>query len=523
MKTLIYAVSMLMMAAVAAATIIHVPSQYPTIQAGINAASPGDTVLVAPGIYYENVHMAEGVNLIGSGMDSTIIDGGGLADVVSAVQINNAYIEAFTVRNSQQGGSSPGNIGIFFNPQSSTGVKIARYCRVHHCGHGIDIWNDFGGVAYIEHNIISDNIYDGFDPYLGTTYLTNNTIADNGRDGYHDWAGGGQVFIRNNIFASNGRYGIFKHRDTPVFISYNDVWNNVQGAYYEGYSGSPNPFIPNPGTGEIAANPLFLEPPIDYHLTWANFPTPDSTKSPCIDAGDPAWPPDPDSTCVDMGALYFDQSGREVTITLTPYGAPIQVLQSGGTFYFNLYLDYILSPSSNFDCWIMLQHPDSSWSGPVFGPMTMHPQAHGTFFDLDTSYTVAAGLDTGTYVFEGRIGYCPHDIWDSHCFTFDIIADTTGVNPNQGEVTPTQFALYQNYPNPFNPTTNITYSLPISGFATLNVYNTTGQHVITLASGWHQPGIYSTTFNGANLSSGIYFCRMEAGNCMQVRKLLLLK
>jgi hypothetical protein len=270
-------------------TVINVPGDYPTIQAGINAASPGDTVLVAPGTYYENVQMAEGVSLIGSGMEYTTIDGGGLNDVIKALNINNYRIERFTVQNSRQDGNSPGNMGIFMNPSSSSGTKYVRYCRVRNNGHGVEIWNDFGGSAYIENNIIEDNIYDGFDPYLGTVHLTNNVIVSNGRDGYHDWAGGGVVYIKNNIFAENGRYGIFKHRDTPVFISYNDVWNNAQGAYYEGYSGPATPFNPNPGTGEIAADPLFRDP------TGGDFRLCEDScgylvDSPCIDAGDPAIP-----------------------------------------------------------------------------------------------------------------------------------------------------------------------------------------------------------------------------------------
>jgi hypothetical protein len=268
------------------ATVINVPGDYPTIQQGINAAGYGDTVLVAPGTYYENVQMAEGVSLIGSGMEYTTIDGGGLNDVIKALNIYNFRIERFTVQNSRQDGNSPGNMGIFMNPSSSSGTKYVRYCRVRNNGHGVEIWNDFGGTAYVENNIIEDNIYDGFDPYLGTVYLTNNIIRGNGRDGYHDWAGGGVVYIKNNIFAENGRYGIFKHRDTPVFISYNDVWNNAQGAYYEGYSGPATPFNPNPGTGEIASDPLFRDPDTgDFRLSE------DScgylVDSPCIDAGDP--------------------------------------------------------------------------------------------------------------------------------------------------------------------------------------------------------------------------------------------
>ena len=58
----------------ACATVIHVPGDYDTIQGGINAGNPGDTVLVAPGTFYENVRMAEGINLFGSGPDKTVID-----------------------------------------------------------------------------------------------------------------------------------------------------------------------------------------------------------------------------------------------------------------------------------------------------------------------------------------------------------------------------------------------------------------------------------------------------------------
>jgi hypothetical protein len=63
------------------------------------------------------------------------------------------------------------------------------------------------------------------------------------------------------------------------------------------------------GIGNIDADPLFADSiNSDFHLTWVNFPVPDSTRSPCIDAGDPESPFDPDSTTADMGAFYFDQT-----------------------------------------------------------------------------------------------------------------------------------------------------------------------------------------------------------------------
>ncbi|KPL07663.1 hypothetical protein AMJ86_03520 [bacterium SM23_57] len=508
---------------IAAATIIHVPGDYLTIQQGVNAASPGDTVMVDAGFYEENIQMTEGITLIGAGWDSTTIDGRGITDVISAVNVINIIIEGFTIQNSNQGGSSPGNIGIHLNPHASTGTKIVRYCRVRSNGKGIDIWNDFGGVAYIEHNIICNNIYDGFDPYLGTTYLTNNTISYNQRDGYHDWAGGGAVYIKNNIFVGNGRYGIYKHMTTPVYISYNDVWENVQGAYYEGYSGPPNPFTPNPGTGEISADPLFADPPGDLQITWVNFPTPDTTKSPCIDAGDPSLPYDPDSTVADMGALYFNQSLPDIVVTLTPYGAPIEITTLGGSFDYHFRVDYNETIAAAFDGWIMLQWPDSTWHGPEMGPLELPAQGIGTFFEFDSTYEVMAGQHLGTYTFEARIGSYPDIIWDIDTFTFDIIEDTVFVPPNSNSGTPTKFALHDNYPNPFNPITTISYTLPSSSVATLNVYNITGQHITTLASGWHQSGTYNVTFKATNLSSGIYIYQLQSGNHTAAGKMILLK
>ncbi len=382
---------------VASATIIYVPGDYPTIQQGINAASPGDTVLVAAGTYYENIQMAEGVNLIGSGMDNTIIDGGGLTDVIKALNINSFLIEGFSIRNSNQGGSTPGNVGVFMNPISSSGTKIIKYCDIHNNGKGIDLWNDFGGTIHVEYNIIRDNIYNGFDPYLGTTHLTNNTIVGNGGDGYHDWAGGGAVYIKNNIIAENGRYGIFKHRDTPVFISYNDVWNNAQGDYYQGYSGDPTPFTPNPGTGEISADPLFEDPENnDFHLTAGSL---------CIDAGDPNSPYDPDSTICDMGAFYFDQQ---------------------------------------------------------------------------------TAIDDEPHI-------------------------------------PSSFILNQNYPNPFNASTTINYSLPKSGPVTIDIYDLLGRKVETLIQAEQPAGYHQVTWDASDVSSSLYFYRIQAGDYVETRKMVLIK
>jgi hypothetical protein len=85
------------------------------------------------------------------------------------------------------------------------------------------------------------------------------------------------------------------------------------------------------------------------------------------------------------------------------------------------------------------------------------------------------------------------------------------------------FSLSQNYPNPFNPSTVISYSLPSSSNIKLIVYNTLGQSIKTLESGYKPSGNYSINFNASNLPSGIYFYKLEAGSFTQIKKMMLLK
>jgi hypothetical protein len=93
---------------------------------------------------------------------------------------------------------------------------------------------------------------------------------------------------------------------------------------------------------------------------------------------------------------------------------------------------------------------------------------------------------------------------------------------------PHNFNVLQNYPNPFNPSTVISYQLPGAGVGTqyivsLNIYDMLGRQVQTLVNERQNSGNYSVTFNAANLSSGIYFYRLQAGNFIQTKKLMLVK
>ena len=97
----------------------------------------------------------------------------------------------------------------------------------------------------------------------------------------------------------------------------------------------------------------------------------------------------------------------------------------------------------------------------------------------------------------------------------------TGVNEVAG--IPVEFELSQNYPNPFNPMTKIAYSVPLRSFVTLKIYNVLGQEVATLVNEQQNSAKYVATFDARYLSSGVYFYRLQAGNFVDTKKLMLLK
>jgi hypothetical protein len=103
------------------------------------------------------------------------------------------------------------------------------------------------------------------------------------------------------------------------------------------------------------------------------------------------------------------------------------------------------------------------------------------------------------------------------------------VNPNAGknantEFIPQVFHLSQNYPNPFNPTTKINYDIPQNSIVKLTIYDIIGREVIKLVNNeFKQPGRYVVEFNGTNLASGVYFYRIEVGDFIDSKKMVLVK
>ena len=131
--------------------------------------------------------------------------------------------------------------------------------------------------------------------------------------------------------------------------------------------------------------------------------------------------------------------------------------------------------------------------------------------DGDSDIDVMAGAD----VLNGSGVSAPPTWWKN--------TRSTGVKESPRDGRPSKVLLQQNYPNPFNPSTTIPYALPHTSFVTLTVCNTLGQQVAQLVNEHQQAGYHDVVFRGDRLASGVYVYRIQAGDFVASKKLLLLK
>jgi len=106
---------------------------------------------------------------------------------------------------------------------------------------------------------------------------------------------------------------------------------------------------------------------------------------------------------------------------------------------------------------------------------------------------------------------------------FISTGEEEGMGKTPSLAQPATYFLSQNYPNPFNPTTTIKYELPSDSPVSLKVYDVLGREVLKLVDGVERSGSHEVVLNASDLSSGVYFYRLKAGDFMDTKRLLLLK
>ena len=323
------------------AQVHYVPDVYETIQAAIDAAEDGDSVIVDPGEYVENIDfLGKNISVIGDPEhpESVVIDGGENGSVVTFAngESEEAVLTGFTLRNGtgtvinehRQGG------GVYCADSSPT----LRYCNIEENVAG---WLG-GGMRLNRSNprIIKCKIRNnssvanggGINCYLSSPVIEECVINGNTSNEFHGGAfylttDSNPLIVNCTITENTSRHGggIYCERSHPDLVN-TIMWDNVPQEIYFEVEGPPGQITIsysdiqggeeeivlndngelNWSEGNIDANPCFVDPDNgDFRLSWENYPEDDETKSPCIDTGDPDSDPDPDDTRADMGAFYF--------------------------------------------------------------------------------------------------------------------------------------------------------------------------------------------------------------------------
>lgn len=184
-------------------------------------------------------------------------------------------------------------------------------------------------------------------------------------------------------------------------------------------------------------------------------------------------------------------------------------------------------------------NPVLSWTPVAAVRYQLQVSTYSRFYSFatvvdDTSLTVTSkqvsSLNANSTYYWRIIGKTSHGLkLCSAVWSFTTGSSSTSVEDVAG--LPGTLYLYQNYPNPFNPSTAIEFDVSKECYVTLKIYNTLGNEVATLVASTLSPGRYRVTWNASIVSTGVYFCRMQArqlsggqaGEFVMTKRLLLLK
>jgi len=342
--------------------------------------------------------------------------------------------------------------------------------------------------------------------------------------------------ITNNTIFGNGGYALRTYQNSHPFGKNNIAWANNSGFYNSAGCSIVMTFSDIqagwPGAGNFSLDPALVDP-------WAeNFEL--EPYSPCIDAGDPTPPYDPDGTIKDVGAHYFDANSQQgvCDIELIPSGTPIQLPPAGGTVWFQLIITNSPDYFNIYDGWYNLTQPDSQVI-PIMQRYDMYIGPGGMVSRM-LSLTLSASAMPGTYTISAYVGDYPNLVENYDSFTFEKLSGENAVDGSacitfsdgendiiiglkQNNTTPQFTELIGAYPNPFNPQTTISFNLGGPERVKLEIFSINGQKIATLIDRDLDAGVYHETFSGAGLASGTYLYTLQAGEFTESGKMTLMK
>ena len=629
---------------VVAGIVRRVPAQYPTIQAAINAANNGDTVLVSDGKYYENIRFKGKKIVVGSTylttsdtshISKTIIDGSRATnpDSGSVVYFANgedttSVLCGFTitggigtsyrspdgvwwrigggvfcesagarlvsnkiVRNRVLGPSpSGGGIGAvsFGAPLPWLIVEGNRIADNYVEGSSTATWAsgggaDIGGMSFrlvdniferdtavsgaiaigggaelygtssnapfpeglVQGNVFRNNLADGRRPggdcaaigagvfcgYTGTVVFRDNSFEGNAAIAWNNgWAEGGGICIDDEDVVGAGRKTVSRNRflGNRVQAQYYSERGGAIDLYYTVATVSGNFISDNSAAGSPAARGGGIRSINSSFRIENNIIT--RNRSGVWGGGiNIQNPPTYGTEQVIVNNTFV---GNKATT-----GGGLDIVNAANVVAFNNILwgdTATTGPEINTTgAAPVIQYCDVAGGFAGTGNINGDPR----FITGDTLYNLQAvspciggGIDSlqisGTWYrapgfdFDGDPRARP--LGPQSC-DMGAQEEQTTVDVATQELAPTSYELSQNFPNPFNPTTVIRYQLPVAGNVQLVIYDLLGREVAVLVNEKKEPGSYEVKFDGSGLSSGVYFYRIQAGDFVQTRRLLLLK
>ena len=559
---------------------LNVPSFYPTIQTAIDAAHDGDTVLVAEGRYYENIVIQNKSIVVASQyildgdtshISNTMIDGSHPVNTDLATVVTIAFCKDTTT------------VLCGFTITGGFGTRMFIDGVYDRIAGGVAV---SGSSALIMNNHIIGNVIDHTsvpDPYLEASFgglgsnslgvpgtflvVRGNLIAGNRVEGERVGVGGIGVLsdrpnvmvnfiIEHNLIKDNtgvdlglwkamgGGLGLAITFPNPgVKVIRNNVITGNQALGYRSFGGGVYVvYVDTPSgildgdPGELFYNNLICNNHADYlgggiaiwrfvstHLnlaSWGNYvPRPAFINNTIV------------NNSAQDGSGFFIMDHIPFLLNNIVWN-DLQDTTEWGEIYLGDVPEWTQWHGPNTYRGVELHFSDvrGGW-GDTLGNIDSNPLFLDNSYRLsNSSPCIGAGVDSMQIA--GVWHHAP-----SFCFYGYQRPSPGGTSPDMGAcesdratdvlilegAVPIRFGLEQNYPNPFNPSTTIRYGLPHKSAVQLTVFNTLGQQVAVLSQGEEEAGFHEVKFEANGLSSGVYFYRMQAGDFVQTRKLLLIR
>jgi len=558
--------------------VIHIPEAYTTIQEGIDVSAEGDTVVVHPGLYFENLHL-QTPNIVLTSLfyisgdlntiDSTIIDGGAAGRVLNIPDDHDSslVIHGLTIQN---GFSDTGMGGGVY----ATSDVTFRHCIIQ--GNRSTGEYTYGGGIYVGHfsrlileNVIvrgnslegSDNVYGAgiFTASYCSLFMRDCLIESNSIvDAYLSKGGGifvsanGDVDIARTTIANNSLLdgsglsggGLCIATDSNVLLDSVEISGNICDRRGAGISGAGALF----GTGcSVILNSVKVSGNIadgsgarGTGLSFSNQCNPTLSNVQITDNlahGNAAY-----------GAGIYLAYENQSTLSNVTISNNINLARAGegggGGIHLQMRPDYDYhNDISLVNTIIWGNYPDDIFAGWIQNELTFQncdvdPERFSTsaWYDpiltwLDGNITadpLFCNPDSGFYTLAENSPCVGTGIDQDNMGSLEVGCDTATVSLDILSQRPSEYRLYQNYPNPFNPTTTISYDLPEQAIFNMTIFNIRGQEVMMLEDASKPPGNYEVQWNGLDrfgnpVSTGVYFCRLEAGTFSKTIKMVYLR